>query len=311
MRFYVLTSRNLMLLKRHFVTLPVKESVVVINTVDENYLKQSVEYCKKIHIEYHVTESNGNPGKGKNAVQDVFLASGDEYCVQIDGDDMVTPFGVDFYKDLAKQKRNDGLMLLSTTAVARQFEQNTYSQWPDAPRYEMNLNEAHKRYPMKRKEIERALENKEIWYNAVMRIKKHQLQWNYPPDIKKISQCPRFLFWSRKLCDHFRFDEDLLVGEDTIACWHLRDVASRGLIRLDRANDIPYNTYIYDHRRSGIMRPLSVALDFSWAVPLADKMDSLAKNWTVSKDFSLPEYFTKISRTKQRLLPPIIREYFL
>lgn len=311
MRFYVLTTRNLMLLKRHFVSIPVKESVVVINTLDENYQRQAVEYCKKIHIEYHVTKSNGTPGKGKNAVQDVFLASNDEYCVQIDGDDFVSPFGVDVYKDLAKQDRCDGLMLLSTTAIARPDENSVYGQWPDAPRYEMNLKHWLEKYPMKEKEIERALANKDIWYDAIMRIKKHQLQWNYPPDSRKITQCPRFLFWSRKLCEHFRFDENLIVGEDTVVCWHLRDAAYRGLIRLVRANDIPLNTYIYDHRRSGIMRPLSIALDFSWAIPLIKKMDSQSKNWIVPKEYSLPEYKPQINTDKRRLLPPIVKEYFL
>jgi hypothetical protein len=175
----------------------------------------------------------------------------------------------------------------------------------------MNLNEAHKRYPMKRKEIERALENKEIWYNAVMRIKKHQLQWNYPPDIKKISQCPRFLFWSRKLCDHFRFNEDLMVGEDTIAIWHLRDVSYRGLIRLEKVDDEKENTYIYDHRRSGIMRPLSISLNWDWTLPLVREMEALAPNWTVPKEYSLNRCYCNISKEKQKLLAPIINEYFL
>ena len=96
-----------MLLKRQFVTLPVDETVVVINTLDENYQRQAVNYCKELGVEYHITKSNGTPGNGKNAVQDVFLASDDEYCMQIDGDDIVTPYGVDFYKDIASRNPPD------------------------------------------------------------------------------------------------------------------------------------------------------------------------------------------------------------
>jgi hypothetical protein len=300
-----------MLLKRQFVTLPVDETVVVINTLDENYLNQAVNYCKEIGVEYHITESNGTPGKGKNAVQDVFLASDDEYCVQIDGDDIVTPYGVDFYKDIASRNPPDGIMNLNTTAVGRHRERNIYTRWPDAPRYEMNLEEWHRKYPMKRKEIAYALERKDIWLEAINKIKVYQRIWNYPPDVNRLSQCPRFLFWSRKLCDHFRFNEDLMVGEDTIAIWHLRDVSYRGLIRLEKVDDEKENTYIYDHRRSGIMRPLSISLNWDWTLPLVREMEALAPNWTVPKEYSLNRCYCNISKEKQKLLAPIINEYFL
>ena len=101
LRFYVLTTRNIMCLRRHFAVLPVKETTVVINTKNERYKEQATEYCEEIGVEYFITESNGTPGKGKNSVQDIFRASKHEYCVQIDGDDMLTPYGVDYYRAVA------------------------------------------------------------------------------------------------------------------------------------------------------------------------------------------------------------------
>jgi hypothetical protein len=300
-----------MLLKRQFVTLSPEETVVVINTLDQNYQRQAINYCKELGVEYHITKSNGTPGKGKNAVQDIFLASEDEYCVQIDGDDIVTPFGIDYYKSIAATNPPDGIVNLNTTSVKLLNENAVYSQWPDAPRYEMNLQEAYKKYPMKRNEIRRAIERKDVWYDSIMRIKEHQNQWNYPSDSIVITHCPRFLFWSRKICEHFRFNEDLMVGEDTLVVWHLRDVAYRGLIKLEKVIDTHLHTYVYDHRRSGIMRPLSVALDWEWAVQLVIEMDFLSQNWTVPPNFELKHCEVDISNEKQKLFDNIIKEYFL
>ena len=43
-------------------------------------------------IEHYVTESDGTPATGKNSVLRLFLESDNEYMVQVDGDDMITPY---------------------------------------------------------------------------------------------------------------------------------------------------------------------------------------------------------------------------
>ena len=87
LRFYVLTSRNLKCLKRHFVSLPKQHTTVIINTLDKDYESLVQDWCFREKINCVATESTGKPGKGKNAVLDHFLDSDYDYMVQIDGDD--------------------------------------------------------------------------------------------------------------------------------------------------------------------------------------------------------------------------------
>jgi hypothetical protein len=94
-------------LGRHFSprwsNLDYKDAVIVINTLSRQYEIDCSKWCEKRGLEYHITKSNGKPGRGKNAVVDVFEASNDDYCVPVDGDDYLTPYGVWFYKKLAEQ----------------------------------------------------------------------------------------------------------------------------------------------------------------------------------------------------------------
>lgn len=65
------------------------EVVVVVNSIHEGYYE---EVCA-LNLPFRVvnTESNGKPGRGKNACLDVFLESDCDYISQIDGDDFLYP----------------------------------------------------------------------------------------------------------------------------------------------------------------------------------------------------------------------------
>ena len=186
LRFYVLTTRSLFCLRRQFVTLPVKETTVVINTKDEKYKEKAIEYCKEIGVEYFVTESNGTPGKGKNELRNIFLASEHEYCVQIDGDDMLTPYGVDYYKAVtAKDNPPDALINLHTTSVKVPNEV-TYQVSPEANTFEEKLLQIKKEYPMKSPEINEALGKEMRWKEDFDELKELSYKWNYVPNQTRI-----------------------------------------------------------------------------------------------------------------------------
>ena len=65
------------------------EVVIVVNSTREGYYEQVLELDQPFRVVN--TESNGKPGKGKNACLDVFLESDADFVSQIDGDDFLYP----------------------------------------------------------------------------------------------------------------------------------------------------------------------------------------------------------------------------
>lgn len=63
--------------------------VVVVNTKSPEYEQQVLD--QEFPYPVHITESNGLPGKGKNACMEVFLQSDCDFMSQIDGDDILYP----------------------------------------------------------------------------------------------------------------------------------------------------------------------------------------------------------------------------
>ena len=100
-KYYVLTSGNIRTLERQFATLKPNETVVIINTLNEEYAEIATRFCVSNDIEHYVTESDGTPSTGKNSLLDKFLESDNEYMVQVDGDDYITPYGRNLYRTVA------------------------------------------------------------------------------------------------------------------------------------------------------------------------------------------------------------------
>lgn len=65
------------------------EVVVVVNSIHDGYYEEVCALDQPFRVVN--TESNGKPGKGKNACLDVFLESDADFVSQIDGDDMLYP----------------------------------------------------------------------------------------------------------------------------------------------------------------------------------------------------------------------------
>ena len=63
--------------------------VVVVNSMNPNYYQEVLDL--NLPVPVINTESNGRPGKGKNACLDYFLKSNCDFVSQIDGDDILYP----------------------------------------------------------------------------------------------------------------------------------------------------------------------------------------------------------------------------
>jgi hypothetical protein len=64
---------------------------VVVNSKKPEFIQEIVRYCGFNNIKYTITESDGTPSTGKNAVFDVFKNSDYTHLSQLDGDDIFYP----------------------------------------------------------------------------------------------------------------------------------------------------------------------------------------------------------------------------
>ena len=274
MRYYVLTSRKLKCLKRHFHSLPKEHTTVVINTIDKDYEEKAVEYCRDNNIDYAVTESNGRPGRGKNSVLQHFLGTDEEYMVQIDGDDFMQPHGVNLYKAVAESDNPpDGIQIVHSIGWL-DLDSDWENLWEDHTlTQEINLSYGQHR-----------MDNR---------------KWNYPPDSREPMDCARLIFWSRKLAELVTFREDLMIGEDSLVNYQVRDLAYKGIVTLQKVNDTKEHTYVYDFSNSGIVRRLNNNNDWSWVQPLNDAIAEESRNWTVTEEFSLDPVAIEIEKAPE------------
>lgn len=112
----ILTSKNATKLKRCIESvLPQTSDVVVVcNTLDFSYLEQAKNLAESYGIKFIATESNGNPGKGKNSVKDYFLSTEFTHLIPVDGDDILLPDAVQKITDIVESKNPDVIGLIDS-----------------------------------------------------------------------------------------------------------------------------------------------------------------------------------------------------
>lgn len=275
-KFYALCCRNMYAVKRHQRYIPKEDLVIVINTLDKEFENSAAEYCKTENIEYHITESNGGPSKGKNSVFDIFQSSNYDYCVLIDGDDFITPHGVWTYKQIAKMEPPIDALALEhqwgiyaengyNKTIQRLFDTGAHMAGNPAigTTDKTNMEAIHGSIgrPFYRTETwwERATSGKMIEEfpgdEASKNFNLCYTEWsNYC--FKYISQREshlRLVMFSKKLVESgYRFDENFTVGEDTLLYLKIKKGHTNKEIILKHLFD-RYPTYIYDTRVSGIV----------------------------------------------------------
>lgn len=285
MQFYILTSGNLKALKRHFDSeysgFKKKDAVVIINSLNEDYIKEAVSYCTKKKIEHHVTESNGTPAKGKNSLLEAFLASDNDYCVMIDGDDFLTPHGVWMYKHLAGLETPPDAVCLINQRSIKKINHKPYSVKPFTVDYEnlLTLNYLHMFNELRGLSIPKA-----TYYSTLYN--------NYYTEQRKYSEGDEIhcrVTWVSRKAASFKFNEELIIGEDTLHMLRLKHEALEGRLNF-YTNDEQPATYIYDERTPGTVQKTSkFGIDYEWMNDYLVALGEMEKKNYLHENTRLPE----------------------
>jgi len=231
LKFYILISKNVNVLFRHFTCSnhDKNDIHIVINSLDLDFISEAEQFCKQRNLEYTITESKGTPGRGKNSVLDIFTQSDNDYAVLIDGDDWLTPHGVYYYKKCAELENPPDVLCLThqlCLQAGEEVDNLLFSFFTDEPISEIIQN---------CKNPER-----QLWAGYSY----------YYVNQKEVMS--RVVFLSRRAAK-YRFDEDMIIGEDTEHFLRLKHAHFTGdLVMYQKDDRIP--TYIYDQRDPGIMR---------------------------------------------------------
>jgi len=293
MKFYVLTSENLKALKRHndpdFSNILKKDTVIVINSLDESYVQEATEYCKAENLEHYITESNGTPSKGKNSVFDIFLASDNEYCVLIDGDDFLTKHGIWMYKHLASLETPPDAVCLINQSSLRFIDDELFILNPFTANYDNLLSGDY--YTTFKNTV--GLSHEKATYFSSLHHKYYTEQQKYSEG----SEVHCRVTWFSKKAAQFKFNEDVLIGEDTLQMLRLKHEAVTGNINFYSTDEQPA-TYIYDEREAGIVMIESEnGTDYEWMDIYLNALKDMKNLGQLHKDTLLPELKIKYPKT--------------
>lgn len=295
-KFYVLWSRFPDNLETVLSNLPRDNTVVIINTLHTLHEDAGVAFCEEHNIEYYVTESDGTPATGKNSLLKKFLESDNQYMVAIDGDDFLTPYGVNLYQRLAEHESPPDMVCLY-----RQL--GVLGCHPDVFRDENpNLLPYRPEYPFDKTNVY-ADYNSLIDYftNPVYKCNKsaevaHEWAVNrleYDSFVRKHSESEesmcRLVFHSRKAAKIMKYTNEIYVGEDTVQYFKLKKQSLDGNIKMMRRKERHNPTYIYNRDCQGIMLG-KFRNDWSWCIPLLDVIYNDEEILSLPERTNLPEF---------------------
>ena len=294
-KFYVLWSRFIDNLESTLSNLPRDNTVVIINTLDYEDEDAGVAFCKEHNIEYHVTESDGTPATGKNSLLKKFLESDNQYMVAIDGDDFLTPYGVNLYQRLAEHESPPDMICLYRQLsvigchpdVFRDKQPNLYPYIPEYPFDKRNVILDYKSLMKLFTDPDEYNKSTEVAHEwAVNRLE-------FDSFMRKYSESEEFMcrlvFHSRKAAEMMKYTNEIYVGEDTVQYFKLKKQALDGNIKMMRRKERGKFTYIYNRNFTGIMRG-KFQNDWGWCIPLLDVLYNDEDILSLPERVNLPEF---------------------
>ena len=311
LKYYVLCSSNMFTTKRHLETIPKEDIVYVFNSnVDceihyernSQYLVDAEAWAISENLEYYVTDSDGTPSTGKNSVLDIFQASDNDYMVLVDGDDFITPHGIWLYDKIAQSESPPDVIALEYQLglIGNGFQKSLFQYGELDPNHKPSY--ALRAFMQCKKWWERQLAGNGVHidnlhpdgpgYSIALNEAQHRIYsfaYNY---IDNWEPHLRITFYSkRSTTNEFRFDPELIVGEDTMQYLNLKYAWSQGNIDLRHLHEI-YPTYVYDQRLEGIVDFVNQSERdwgwINWMNKLGDEYDKLLANNKCVTD--KPEY---------------------
>lgn len=283
LKFYVLVSYNRASFRKCIYHLPKEHTRIVINTRDRGMRQALVEVCNELGFKYHVTESDGTPATGKNSMLDIFERMPEEYAVMIDGDDFITPYGVQYYTELAHQEKVPDLVCLykqaslaiinpeaftvDTTASNIWTYGLEYTADKSDPQMHNMTQEYMKKFFLY---VGKTEEEAERW---------SKLRWEYNQFMNTYSDSYeymlRMVFFSKHAASLFRYNPVLTIGEDTIQWLQLKRMAIvENKLSMAKKNDKDRPTYIMNREEDGICNQKH-KLNWDWMIPLLEEASKI------------------------------------
>jgi hypothetical protein len=280
LKFYVLTSRDFKALLRHnspeYSNIPKEDTVIVINSLSKAYEEKVKAHCEKEEVEYYITESNGTPAKGKNSVLDLFLASDNDYCVLVDGDDYLTAQGVKVYKDIANLSTPPDVVCLKN--------QVGMSKGKKTKPFTVNYKDLIKDFNYERLKKYAGHNHQTALRFALWRQKYFMMQRDYSEGSE--IQCR--VTWYSKEAAKFKFDEELVIGEDALQMLRLKHEALINNLNMYTYNENPVS-YIYNYTVNGTLCQVTNNMtNFEWLKPYLTKIKEMKAAGQLHKNTTLP-----------------------
>ena len=297
MKVYVLTSRDIERLGWIEEVIPQRETVVVINSLDPDYGAVASKWCEERGYEHHITESDGTPATGKNSVIKLFLESGEDYMVAVDGDDVLTRYGYKLYTAMAESGKAPDMVALYRQPQIKALPINV--EWggfldrlSDIRNMPQSLKDHYKlTYPWDKSPNG---DNNVVWqttenlyivfrqepYNLdgekALHWAHHREQFNH--HMIAFSEAEeymcRMVFFSKEIAKEIDYDNSLMIGEDTYQFMILKSLHQSGKYNIARRKERSIPTYI------AIASDDSVTLteglyNYDWLEPLNQKIKGL------------------------------------
>jgi len=305
MKFYLLTSNSLEGLTRNTKIIDPQDMVVVINTLDDDYRNSAELFCQEKNIEYYITPSDGTPATGKNSVIKLFLESDNEYMVQVDGDDFITPLGYRLYKSVSQHPTPPDMIvhyrqpriitgldsdyilklcedLTKLTEEDIKLTELTYPCDKSDPRYATQVYETLLWHFMRNGNMDALTSHK--W--SVDRVEFNHVM-NKFSEVKEYMT--RMVFYSRNIAKEIHFDKELTIGEDTLQFLKIKKMALEGKYNVVRRKENRYPTYMTSQNDQSVT--MIRKNSWGWMRPLIDKINILEERNELPQPYmSLPEF---------------------
>lgn len=242
LKFYILVSRDLEKVRRHWKHIPKDKLVFIINTLDKEFEKECSQLLHLKEIEHHITKSDGTPAKGKNELLKIFEKSDNDYCVQVDGDDFLTPYGVDLYEQISQNDNAPDVVCLRNQIaevldVYGTNEEGVPKTFRNSFFKRKNLDFDNFRESL----LEVGFSEEDA--NTTVEYHKEYYSNGYKYVDPDEAHC-RVVFLSKKAAKT-KFPEGMMIGEDTLHFFLLKHEAHLGNITMFTNDERPA-TYVYD-----------------------------------------------------------------
>jgi hypothetical protein len=269
--------------------------VVIINSLNSEYVEQAADFCASNDIEHHITESDGTPSTGKNSLLDKFLESDNEYMIQVDGDDYITPYGRNLYRTVALGDSPPDIICLANQLSV----QTPQDEFFDLFSKQVDSRSVKKEYffiPVKHTAHWTHDLNKRTGNTYIPKVSEYEIRKmmrdGIPEDIARewlsnrkvleeytvdygdmMNTLNRLVFYSRKGAQHTRFDPDHRIGEDVLQYYKLKKLSYDGVLDMQVRDERPKYSYLYMQDADSTTR--NGNLDLYWIADLIDHLNKI------------------------------------